>query len=472
MQTMHLFAGGGGGLLADLILGHKPIIAVERDKSACQILRERAAEGWFPDLQVWEGDVRMFDPSEYAGKVDCINAGFPCQPYSVDGSRKGAQDSRDLFTEVYRCIQVVRPEYVFLENVPGLLTSKTGTCVCGWPYRRGGLHSHTQAAEKDCSNIYSCCANGDDKQGESNTGYDAGNLWRAFLRDGLQQEAQEMGEPMAMAYQWGRSMSVFGKDSAIHNAEKESSGTCIESGRYEKDTTFEQKWNKEMEPEAQSQSSRYERENAPTECDRPRCPECGSRLVSSESESVWYMGAIQQALSSLGYMSQWTTLSAAEVGAKHKRNRWWLLAYTTGERVQGGGSDWKQKSQAQAGQVLSGCNSAGGERYDGPTEPGLGGMVDDVADRIYPNAWNEVEAEVGRVTDEKRNRAARLKALGNGQVPLQAAAAFRYLWEVMEAATSRSLEPCSFCGYKFDHELLGRYGCPNCEGEGLQKEAI
>ena len=80
---MHLFAGIGGGLLADLILGHRPIVAVEWDKYACRILRERAADGWFPDLSVWEGDVRLFDPSEYKGRVDCIHAGFPCQDISV-----------------------------------------------------------------------------------------------------------------------------------------------------------------------------------------------------------------------------------------------------------------------------------------------------------------------------------------------------------------------------------------------------
>ena len=68
MDTMHLFAGIGGGLLADRILGHNPIVAVEWDKYACQVLRERAADGWFPNLRVWEGDVRLFDPSEYAGK--------------------------------------------------------------------------------------------------------------------------------------------------------------------------------------------------------------------------------------------------------------------------------------------------------------------------------------------------------------------------------------------------------------------
>ena len=77
MRTMHLFAGAGGGLLADLILGHTPVAAVEWEPYACQVLRDRAADGWFPELSVYEGDVRLFNPSEYAGRIHTLHAGFP-----------------------------------------------------------------------------------------------------------------------------------------------------------------------------------------------------------------------------------------------------------------------------------------------------------------------------------------------------------------------------------------------------------
>jgi DNA (cytosine-5)-methyltransferase 1 len=131
MNTMHLFAGVGGGLLADLILGHKPIIAVEWDKYACRILRERAADGWFPDLSVWEGDVRLFDPSEYSGRVDCIHAGFPCQDISVAGKQAGLGEGTrsGLYREILRIAGVVRPSYLFLENVSAILSMGLGTVL-------------------------------------------------------------------------------------------------------------------------------------------------------------------------------------------------------------------------------------------------------------------------------------------------------------------------------------------------------
>lgn len=130
-KTMHLFAGVGGGLLADLILGHTPVVAVEWDRYACQVLRERAAEGWFPSLQVWEGDVRLFDPSEYTGIVDCIHAGFPCQDISVAGKQAGVSEGTrsGLYREVLRIAGVVRPKQLFLENVSAILSNGLGTVL-------------------------------------------------------------------------------------------------------------------------------------------------------------------------------------------------------------------------------------------------------------------------------------------------------------------------------------------------------
>lgn len=128
---MHLFAGHGGGLLADLILGHTPVVAVEWDGYACQVLRERATDGWFPGLRVHEGDVSLFDPSEYAGIVDIIHAGFPCQDISVAGKQAGVSEGTrsGLYREVLRIAGVVRPKQLFLENVSAILSNGLGTVL-------------------------------------------------------------------------------------------------------------------------------------------------------------------------------------------------------------------------------------------------------------------------------------------------------------------------------------------------------
>lgn len=122
MKTGHLFAGAGGGLLGDLILGHEPVFAVECDKNCCSTLRRRAAE-WFPSLHVHEGDVRLFDPSEWAGRVDSLHAGFPCQDISAAGTGAGINGERSgLVSEVFRSIDAIQPRFVFLENSPRIRT--------------------------------------------------------------------------------------------------------------------------------------------------------------------------------------------------------------------------------------------------------------------------------------------------------------------------------------------------------------
>lgn len=132
MRTGHIFAGGGGGLYADLILGHTPIFAVEWDAYACAVLRSRAADGWFPGLRVHEGDVRMFDPSEYSGRVDCIHAGFPCQDLSSAGHGAGIRGERSgLYREVLRVAGILRPAFIMLENSPRILNDGNLGVVLG-----------------------------------------------------------------------------------------------------------------------------------------------------------------------------------------------------------------------------------------------------------------------------------------------------------------------------------------------------
>ena len=67
----------------------------------------------------------MFDPSEYTGKVDCIHAGFPCQDISVAGKQSGLGEGTrsGLYREVIRIAGVIRPEYIFLENVAAILSN-------------------------------------------------------------------------------------------------------------------------------------------------------------------------------------------------------------------------------------------------------------------------------------------------------------------------------------------------------------
>ena len=145
MRTMHMFAGAGGGLLADRILGHTPTVAIEWDAHACAVLRDRTADGWFPELEVVAADVRTVDFSRWAGRLDCIAAGFPCQDISSAGSGAGIDGERSgLVWQVFRAIDAVRPAFVWLENSPRIRTKGRDRIIAalvarGYAWRDGVL---------------------------------------------------------------------------------------------------------------------------------------------------------------------------------------------------------------------------------------------------------------------------------------------------------------------------------------------
>jgi len=112
MITAHLFANTGGGILADLINGHCPSLAIEYDPRKCAVLRHR-----YPGLAVAEGDCHSMDFHEWHGRVDALHAGVPCPKWS--NARHGLGDTLDLRPEVLRITGQIRPTWVFIECVTG-----------------------------------------------------------------------------------------------------------------------------------------------------------------------------------------------------------------------------------------------------------------------------------------------------------------------------------------------------------------
>ena len=70
-------------------------------------------------------DVKTFPFREFRGKVDILSAGFPCSPFSQAGRRKSTNDPRHIYPYISEGISQCKPTYVILENVEGIITSKT-----------------------------------------------------------------------------------------------------------------------------------------------------------------------------------------------------------------------------------------------------------------------------------------------------------------------------------------------------------
>lgn len=119
LRALHLCAGYGGFELA--LRGIARTVAhVERDSYAAATLVARMDEARLDQAPIWS-DLTTFDGHPWRGRVDLITAGFPCQPFSAAGKKLGLDDDRWLWPDIERIIREVRPRFVFLENVPGVV---------------------------------------------------------------------------------------------------------------------------------------------------------------------------------------------------------------------------------------------------------------------------------------------------------------------------------------------------------------
>lgn len=123
MRHASLFSGIGGFDLAADWMGWTNVFQVEKDKFCQQVLAKN-----FPNA-IRYGDITETDFTEHRGSIDIISGGFPCQPFSVAGLRKGKNDDRALWSEMRRAIREIKPRYVVGENVTGIINMELDS-VC------------------------------------------------------------------------------------------------------------------------------------------------------------------------------------------------------------------------------------------------------------------------------------------------------------------------------------------------------
>ena len=140
MYELELFAGAGGGILAQQLLGHLTVGAVEITPYCRNVLLQRQRDLCLPVFPVWD-DVTTFraDNPECAAYIGwlrsirselCISGGFPCQDISSCGKGVGIAGAKSgLWHEMARIIGEIQPTFVFAENSPMLATRGLGTVL-------------------------------------------------------------------------------------------------------------------------------------------------------------------------------------------------------------------------------------------------------------------------------------------------------------------------------------------------------
>ena len=120
MNHASLFSGIGGFDLAAEWNGWNNVFNCEWEEFPRKVLKHH-----FPNAEQYE-DIKDFDATEYRGRIDVLSGGFPCQPFSTAGLRKGTEDDRHLWPEMLRVVGECQPRWVVGENVRGLVNWSDG----------------------------------------------------------------------------------------------------------------------------------------------------------------------------------------------------------------------------------------------------------------------------------------------------------------------------------------------------------
>ena len=115
-----LFSGIGGFDLAAEWMGWENKFHCEWNPFGQKVLKY-----YWPEAESFH-DITKTDFSKYANTIDILTGGFPCQPYSLAGKRKGKDDDRHLWPEMLRAIREIKPRWVVGENVLGLVNWNGG----------------------------------------------------------------------------------------------------------------------------------------------------------------------------------------------------------------------------------------------------------------------------------------------------------------------------------------------------------
>jgi DNA (cytosine-5)-methyltransferase 1 len=167
MALVHvdLFSGIGGFALAANWAGFETVVFCEKDKYCQKVLKKH-----WPDVPIIE-DIHEFNGKDYPNTT-LLTGGFPCQPFSIAGKRKGNSDNRALWPQMFRIIQESKPTWVIGENVIGftslgfdetitdlesegykVITFNIPACACDAPHIRQRLwivaHSNRKSSRME-----------------------------------------------------------------------------------------------------------------------------------------------------------------------------------------------------------------------------------------------------------------------------------------------------------------------------------
>lgn len=418
---------GYGGI--DLGLGlaipsSRAVCFIEIEAYAAALLVQRMSEGFLAPAPIWS-DAKTFDGAPWRGAVDCVVAGYPCQPWSIAGKRQGADDPRHLWPAILRIIEECAPPCVFIENVANHL-------VYGFADVRADLRRLGYRVE---AGLFSAS--------EVGAPHRRKRLFALAYNDGLRQqqsnglfgiERERSGDDRAGLADARRGASEAGSERLRRapRADADRSGARAGMGHAEgqhDDRTFR---------------TREERSGSANDGDFLADANDAERRSSEQCGGGCGEGIYGKGQTNDQFRERLEILDDAH----RERGETWVAESEISRRSAGPecSSDWSMEHADDDGSPESepGCcgpNCGGNGAYFGPEIEGASG-VNLPAFPPGPDArfeWERIldfdpslEPAICRIPDGRTSRVDELRALGNGVVPVVAAYAFCTLADLFE----------------------------------------
>ena len=407
MKIVDLFSGIGGFSYAaeKLVGGFETVAFVEREPYCQKVLRKH----WH-NVPIFS-DIRSFDGKEFRD-ADIVVGGFPCQPWSVAGEQRGDSDDRDLWHEMVRVIEDIRPRWIIGENVRGFVNMPMGL--------KRSLFDLESIGYKAAPFIIPACAADAKHRRErcwivGHTEHDGSSTPK--VRRSYNPNDERTSERSQQTFQFE---GASGREHDEDVAHTESNGLLPRNGGLCGGESIGLHGDEERNGnEVRSETigcSRLQGETREAD-DVAHANSDTKRRTHGKDVGIGERGREDINSGKRNKVRSDTSDSSCDGRKKEKGD----VPYTNGSGLQGLGGEPGSVSEQEARHSIGG-NSQENER-DRRLEIGSGPI------------WWKPEPRVGRVAHGVSNRTHRIKSLGNSIVPQVAA---RLFWAIKEAENERT----------------------------------
>jgi DNA (cytosine-5)-methyltransferase 1 len=392
MNELALFAGAGGGILGGHLLGWRTVCAVEWEAYPASVLVARQNDKILPPFPIWD-DVQTFDGKPWRGIVDVVSGGFPCQDISAAGGGAGIDGKRSgMWREMARIIGEVRPKYAFVENSPMLTSRGLGTVLrdlaeMGYDAEWGVLGAADVGANHQRDRIWLLAY--------SNSKSNAQRRFDSSISEIGGQRSSDKGRSRGNVDGILKSSSNEEMDTKQRDILSYTEHNRVGWGEQQSESIKETNGRHSLRKLADTDLCRHLHGQTEINTTIREFDAFGKSEPSSSEMANSVEFGIQSKLSNKRKTSKWIDGNGDAKGKE--------FTNTSGERLEGCGQVWQKNNEIRENSELWRT--------------------------IAEHSWWSVEPNVGRVAHGVADRVDRLKAIGNGQVPLCAATAWTILME-------------------------------------------